>query len=226
MALLWNGSGIWSNLEEDTQKTKCFSARLFLNWTYSLLQFIAQMHPRLYWCSRGCCNTGARDGEEEHTILAVPLEGCAGKTAATRGALITGGKRLRSLGNDELLFSALIAGSSSVPPERGSKHLSLKPKLQPNLALLLPCGAWRADSRGCMRTDISKRGHLFQMFGNTGLGIPMGFVSLGAYHKSNPVWWWTVSEAEDLRRRLLVLGRTVMLLCHLLLTLITLCWRT
>lgn len=41
-----------------------------------------------------------------------------------------GGKRLLSLGNEELLFSALIAGSSSVPPEKGSEHLSLKPKLQ------------------------------------------------------------------------------------------------
>lgn len=123
--------------------------------------------------------------EQEHAILAVPLEGCAGKTAATREALITGGKRLRSLGNDELLFSALIAGSSSVPPEKGSKHSSLKPKLQQSLALLLPCGARTADSGGCMKTDVSKRGHLFQMFGNTGLGIPMGFVSLGAHDKSS-----------------------------------------
>lgn len=75
-----------------------------------------------------CGNPGARDEEQEHAILAVLLEGCVGKTAATRGALITGGKRLHSLGNDELLFSALIAGSSSVPPAKGSEHLSLKPK--------------------------------------------------------------------------------------------------
>lgn len=53
-----------------------------------------------------------------------------------------GVKRLLSLGNEELLFSALIAGSSSVPPEKGSEHLSLKSKLQLSLTLLLPCGAW------------------------------------------------------------------------------------
>lgn len=135
-----------------------------------------------------CCNTRARDEEQERAILAVPLEACAGKTAATRGALITGGKRLRSLGNDELLFSALIAGSSSVPPEKGSEHLSLKPKLQLSLAVLLPCGTrTAADSGDCLKTDVSKRGHLFQMFGNAALGIPMGFLPLGAYNKSSSI---------------------------------------
>lgn len=54
-----------------------------------------------------CCNTGARDEEQERAILAVLLEGCAGKTAATRGALITGGKRLRSLGNVRIAFQCL-----------------------------------------------------------------------------------------------------------------------
>jgi len=44
-----------------------------------------------------------------------------------------------------------------------------------------------ADSGGCVETDVSKRGHLFQMFGNTGLGLLMGFLSLGAYDKSNPI---------------------------------------
>lgn len=120
-----------------------------------------------------------------------------------------------------MLFSALIAGSSSVPPEKGSEHLSLKPKLQLSLALLLPCGAQTAaDSGGCMKTDVSKRGHLFQMFGNTGFGIPMGFY----------VWVLMTNPAQsdgeqylkqkftDLRRRLFVLWRTVMLLCHLPLT--------
>lgn len=103
---------------------------------------------------------------------AVPLEGCASKTTATGGALIMGGKRLLSLGNEELLFSALIAGSSSAPPEKGSEHLSLKPKLQLSLTLLLPCGAWNVCwLRGCMKTDVSKRAHLFQMFRNTGFGI-------------------------------------------------------
>ena len=85
----------------------------------------------------------------EHAILAVPLQGCAGKTTATSGASVTGGKRLCYLGNDKLLFSALIAGSSSVPPEKGSKHLSLKPKLQLSLALALPCnGCWLRGLRG------------------------------------------------------------------------------
>lgn len=135
-----------------------------------------------------CCNTGARDEEQEHAILAALLEGFAGKTTATRGDLIAGGERLRSLGNDELLFRALIAGSSSVPPEKGSKHLSLKPKLQLSLGLILPCGArMGAESGGCMKTDVSERGHLFQMFGNTGLEIPKGFLSPGGFDESSPV---------------------------------------
>lgn len=57
-----------------------------------------------------------------------------------QGDLITGGKRLCSLESGELLCRALIAGSSSAPPEKGSEHLSLKPKLQLSPAVLLPVG--------------------------------------------------------------------------------------
>lgn len=114
-----------------------------------------------------------RDTGRDRAALALPWAGCSGKTTATRAALIAGGQRLCSLGKDELLFSALIAGSSSVPPEERSERLSLKPKLQWSLTLLWPCGA--ADSGGCMKTDVSRRGHLFQVFGNAGLGIPRGF---------------------------------------------------
>lgn len=88
-----------------------------------------------------CCSAGVSAEKQEHTIPAGLWDGWAGKTAATRAASITGGKRLHSLGKEELLFNVLIAGSSSVPPEQGSEHLSLKPKLQLSLAFLWPCVA-------------------------------------------------------------------------------------
>lgn len=88
-----------------------------------------------------CRSTGVSAEKQQHTILAGLWEGWAGKTAATRAASITGGKGLHSLGREELLFSVLIAGSSSVPPEQGSEHLSLKPKLQLSPDFLWPCVA-------------------------------------------------------------------------------------
>lgn len=55
-----------------------------------------------------------------------------------------------------------------------------------------------------MKTEGAKRGHLFQMFANTDLGIPMGFVSLGAYDQSSPVWHeqYLKLKFTDLRKEL------------------------
>lgn len=89
------------------------------------------------------CDPGARDEEQEHSS-----GGLCWQNHSHQGDLITGGKRLCSLENGELLFRALIAGSSSAPPEKGSEHLSLKPKLQLGPALLLPVGHQWLLARG------------------------------------------------------------------------------
>lgn len=72
-----------------------------------------------------------------------------------------------------------------------------------------------------MKTAVSERGHLFQMFGNTGLGIPMGIIS-GCLEEIQPNSDGELSKQKFTdARRTLSCGGWSHFCCYLPLTLMT-----
>lgn len=196
MALLWNGSGIWSNLEEDTQKTKCFPARLFLNWTYSLPQFTAQTHHQQYRCRRG---SGAWQHRHERCRVGPRRSGTAAGRPLWRNRSHKSGSNYWwpevTLSREGWVAFQCLNCWQQLSSSRGGERAFI-PKAKIVAKSRSPLALWGCWLRGLHKNRCFQKGPPFPSVWKHRPWNPNGILPLAIYDKSSPVWWRIVPEAE------------------------------
>lgn len=120
-------------------------------------------------------------------------QSCAGKTTATRGALIHGGKRLCSLGNDELLSSAFQLSSSREGEWTFISKAKITAESRSSPALWGTNGCWL---RGLHENRRCKKGSPFPNVCKHWSWNPHGICVSRCLRSIQPSLTWTVFEAQ------------------------------
>lgn len=155
-----------------------------MSWTYSLLQFIAQMHPWPYWWSRG---SGAVRPRSEGRGAGAQLWRAVLAKPQPPGRFNYWWQEVMLSRKRGIAFQSFNSWQQLSPSREGEQAFIPKAKTAAGSCSPSACGApVAAGSGGCMKTSASET-----TSDDTGLGIPMETFSLGAHDRPSPAWWRT-----------------------------------